>query len=103
MTYIFKRLDTVREGTVIHFEKPADWKDKVFAYVYDETSSSTVIKNAAWPGVEMQLNDDGTYSYTFEAEWTAPLVIFTDGEKQSNGQMEPGAAVEPDKLYTVGE
>ena len=103
MTYIFKRLDTVHPGTVIHFEKPADWKDMVFAYVYDETSSSTVIKNAAWPGVEMQLNDDGTYTYTFEAEWTAPLVIFTDGEKQSNGQMEPGAAVVPDKLYTVGE
>lgn len=103
MTYIFKRLDTVRKGTVIHFEKPADWKDKVFAYVYDETSSSAVITNAAWPGVEMQLNDDGTYTYTFEAEWTAPLVIFTDGKKQSNGQMEPGAAVVPDKLYTVGE
>lgn len=103
MTYIFKRLDTVHPGTVIHFEKPADWKDMVFAYVYDETSSSTVIKNAAWPGVKMQLNDDGTYTYTFEAEWTAPLVIFTDGEKQSNGQMEPGAAVVPDKLYTVGE
>lgn len=103
MTYIFKRLETVHPGTVIHFEKPDDWKDMVFAYVYDETSSSTVIKNAAWPGVEMQLNDDGTYTYTFEAEWTAPLVIFTDGEKQSNGQMEPGAAVVPDKLYTVGE
>ena len=102
ITYIFKRLDTIHEGTVIHFEKPDDWNDMVFAYVYDETSSSTVIKNAAWPGVEMQLNDDGTYTYTFEAEWTAPLVIFTDGDKQSNGQMEPGAAVEPNKLYTVG-
>lgn len=101
VSYIFKRLDTVHAGTKIYFEKPDGWKDKIFAYVYDETSSSTVRKNAAWPGVEMELNDDGTYTYTFEDEWTDALVIFTDGEKQSNGQMEPGAAVEADKLYSA--
>jgi hypothetical protein len=46
-------------------------------------------------------NGDGTYSYTFTADWVAPLVIFNDGKNQSNGAMEPGAAVVPGKLYTV--
>ena len=49
----------------------------------------------------MTLEEDGAYSYTFEEEWIAPLVIFTDGTNQSNGKLEPGAEVLADKLYTV--
>ena len=49
----------------------------------------------------MTLEADGTYCYTFTEDWTNPLVIFTDGSNQSNGAMEPGAAVIADKLYTV--
>ena len=44
---------------------------------------------------------DGTYSYTFTEEWIAPLIIFTDGSKQSNGALEPGAEVVADKMYSV--
>ena len=49
----------------------------------------------------MQLEADGTYSYTFDKEWVNPLIIFTDGKNQSNGALEPGDAVEADKLYSV--
>lgn len=101
MTYVFSKKDGVAKGTKIYFEKPSGWKDEVYAYVYDETSSSVVKYNAEWPGAEMKDEGNGKYSYTFTEEWTAPLVIFTDGDNQSNGAMEPGANVEADKVYTV--
>ena len=101
ISYIFKKQDPIKEGTKIYFVKPANWADRVCAYVYDESSSSEVKYNASWPGVEMTLEADGTYCYTFTEEWVNPLVIFTDGSNQSNGAMEPGAAVIADKVYEV--
>lgn len=101
ISYIFKKQDSITNGTKIYFEKPADWNDKIYAYVYDETSSNDVKENAAWPGVEMTKEADGKYCYTFTEEWKAPLVIFTDGSKQSNGALEPGAAVIADKVYSL--
>ena len=101
ISYIFKKQDPIKEGTKIYFEKPDNWADRVCAYVYDESSSSEVKYSNAWPGVEMTLEEDGTYCYTFTEEWVNPLVIFTDGSNQSNGATEPGAAVIADKLYTI--
>ena len=54
-------------------------------------------------GVEMVKETDGLYSYTFEEEWIAPLVIFNDKTRQSNGTLEPGAMVVPDKAYTLDD
>lgn len=101
ISYIFKKQDPITSGTKIYFEKPDNWDDRVCAYVYDESSSSDVQMNASWPGVEMTVEADGTYCYTFTETWTNPLVIFTDGSNQSNGAMEPGAAVIANKVYTV--
>lgn len=101
ISYIFKKQDPIKEGTKIYFVKPDGWADRVCAYVYDESSSSEVKMNGSWPGVEMTVEADGTYCYTFTEEWINPLVIFTDGTNQSNGAMEPGAAVIADKVYTI--
>lgn len=101
MSYIFKKIECIAEGTTISFQKPDGWADTVYAYVYDESTSSKVIENSAWPGVAMTDNGDGTYSYTFTDDWIAPLVIFNDEKNQSNGAMEPGADVVPGKLYTI--
>ena len=101
ITYIFKKQDPIKEGTKIYFVKPDSWADRVCAYVYDESSSSEVKKNASWPGVAMTVEADGTYCYTFTEEWINPLVIFTDGSNQSNGAMEPGAAVIANKVYEI--
>ena len=101
ITYIFKKMDSIGEGTTISFVKPDSWGDKISAYVYDETTYSKVKENAGWPGVTMTDNGDGTYTYTFTEEWVAPLVIFTDGKNQSGGQLEPGAEVVPGKVYTA--
>lgn len=101
ISYIFKKQDTIMSGTKIYFEKPANWADTIYCYVYDETTYSYVKESAAWPGTEMTVESDGTYSYTFNQDWVAPLVIFTDKTNQSNGTLEPGAAVIADKVYSL--
>lgn len=103
MTYYFtvqgKR--SVEAGTKIYFKKPDDWKDTVYAYIYDE-STGAVKEAAKWPGVKCELGDDGLYSYTFEEDWENVLLIFTDGSKQIPAAMEPGMVVEADKVYSAG-
>ncbi|MGN0374797.1 MAG: alpha-amylase family glycosyl hydrolase, partial [Butyrivibrio sp.] len=56
ITYIFKKLDAIPAGTRISFVKPDSWKSKISAYVYDETTYSTVKENSGWPGEEMTDN-----------------------------------------------
>ena len=101
ITYIFKKLEAIKEGTKIYFEKPEEWAENVYAYVYDETSYSSVKNNKAWPGVEMTLEADGRYSYTFTEEWLAPLVIFNDRNNQTGSALAPGFEVVADKVYTA--
>lgn len=101
MSYIFKKQGKVEAGTKVYFEKPDNWGDTINAYVYDETTNKTIEMNASWPGKKMTLEADGTYSYTFEKEFAAPLIIFNDGKNQSNGALEPGDQVIANKVYTV--
>ena len=101
MSYIFKKQGKIAAGTKVYFEKPENWGDNINAYVYDETTNKTIEMNASWPGKKMTLEADGTYSYTFEKEFVAPLIIFNDGKNQSNGALEPGDQVIENKIYTV--
>lgn len=101
MTYLFKKQGKIEAGTKVYFEKPEHWADSVNAYVYDETSKQSLQENRKWPGIPMEKEADGTYSYTFDKEWTAPLIIFNDGKNQSNGALEPGDQVIADKVYAV--
>ena len=89
--------------TKIYFVKPDGWADRVCAYVYDESSYDYTKQNRIWPGIEMTLEDNGLYSYTFTDEFAAPLVIFNDKKNQSNGTLEPGDVVEADKVYVVDQ
>lgn len=103
MTYVFTKKSGTAKGTTVYFKKPDSWKNTVYAYVYDETSASEVSYNAAWPGEQMKDEGGGKYSYTFTEDWAAPLIIFTDGDNQSNGEMEPGAEIIPDNVYEVNK
>ena len=91
----------VDAGTVIRFQRPEDWGETIYAYVYDE-STGAVKEAAPWPGAACTPEADGTWSYTFPESWENVLVIFTDGKNQVPGAMEPGMVVEPDKVYTAG-
>ena len=103
MTYIFRKQATLTGSIEVTFVKPDSWGDKVYAYVYDETTEApTVIENAAWPGVEMEHVEGNKYKYTFEKNWEGyePLIIFNDSNNQSNAAMEPGENVINGKEYT---
>jgi len=103
MTYIFRKQATLTGSIEVTFVKPDSWGDKVYAYVYDETTEApTVIENAAWPGVEMEHVEGNKYRYTFEKNWEGyePLIIFNDSNNQSNEAMEPGENVINGKEYT---
>lgn len=91
----------VDAGTAIHFQRPEDWGETIYAYVYDE-STGAVKEAAPWPGVACEADGEGRYTYTFPESWENVLVIFTDGKNQVPGAMEPGMVVEPDKVYTAG-
>lgn len=95
----FRESYKVAKGTKVYFEKPAEWKDALYAYVYDVDAN----ENGGWPGMEMTKESDGKYSYTFDKDWNSPLIIFNDGAMDDSVQFpaDKGLKVEPDKTYTV--
>lgn len=102
MTYYFTVQEdrSVKNGTKVYFEKPSNWKNKIYAYIYDENNGS-VKEAAAWPGVECKDEGNSKYSYTFSGAWDNALIIFSDGTNQVPAANEPGMVVEPDKTYTA--
>ncbi len=93
--FTFRESYKAASGAKVYFEKPADWADKLYAYVYDPDAN----ENDSWPGVEMKKESDGKYSYTLDKEWNSPLIIFNDDNSQY--PQGNGLKLEPDKVYTV--
>ncbi len=93
----FREKYEIKKGTKVYFEKPADWADELYAYVYDVNER----ENRIWPGVKMTKESDGKYSYTFDKDWDSPLIIFDDGDLSDSVQYPEGKGlkVEPDKTY----
>ncbi|MEE0856834.1 MAG: alpha-amylase family glycosyl hydrolase [Ruminococcus sp.] len=89
----------VKKGEKIYFEKPSDWDDEINVYIYNESGEEI----GDWPGTAMTKEADGKYSYTFEKDWSSPLVIFNDGDKIDSVQYpaERGLKAEKDKIYNV--
>ncbi|MBQ1507476.1 MAG: starch-binding protein [Ruminococcus sp.] len=89
----------VKKGTKVFFEKPDDWADKLYLYIYNESGD----ENADWPGKAMTKEADGKYSFTFDKDWDSPLIIFNDGDMLDSVQYpnDRGLKVESDKTYTV--
>lgn len=90
--------------TTIYFQKPTNWSNNMYAYVYDE-SGAAVVNNAAWPGVSMSYDSaTGYYKYSCPNDFTQAKVIFTDGTNQAPGANLPGYDVKDNMLYnTNGE
>lgn len=95
----FRENYEVKEGTKVYFEKPDDWNDEVYAYVYNYDE----FENRWWPGIEMEKESDGRYSYTLEEDWQSPLIIFNDGDDEGCSQYPSGKGLklEADKIYKV--
>lgn len=87
----------VKEGDTIAFEKPAEWGETIYAYIYNENGG----ENAPWPGEQMEFIVDTTYGYTMTQDWMSSYVIFNDGTNQYPGQNEKGFDLEANLTYKV--
>ncbi|HCA05272.1 MAG TPA: hypothetical protein DEO32_05180 [Ruminococcaceae bacterium] len=99
--FTFRKNYTVGKGAKVYFEKPSNWGDKIYAYVYNVDED----ENDSWPGEEMKKESGGKYSYTLTDEWKSPMIIFNDGDAENSVQYpEAGAKgfeVEDGKTYKV--
>ena len=85
----------------IYFTKPSNWNNTIYAYIYTENGSS-VVKNAAWPGVAMTKESNGEYSCNIGIDVTSNTrVIFSDGNQQSPGASQPGFILTKGGHYNV--
>ena len=87
-----------KDEVVVTFQKPEKWGDKINAYIYEPATGKN---NAAWPGIAMTDNGDGTYSYTSPDDLNNPVIMVNDGSNQYPAQGADGLAIEPGKTYTV--
>ena len=77
----------------VYFKKPAGWGIPT-CYVYDD-STSTVKKNASWPGVQMIYDGENGYYYKIPEGFTNPKVMFASGNKQFPGSNQAGHVYTP--------
>lgn len=99
LVFTYKMSYNISKGDKVYFEKPDEWDDQVFAYVYNDD----LYENDIWPGVEMEKTSDGKYCYTFTKSFETPYIIFNDGDAADSVQYPEGQGlvVEPGKTYTV--
>jgi len=74
---------TVNPGTnfTVYFYKPSTWGTGIKIYYWSALPAG-VLADASWPGVNMNNNGNGWYSYTF-TNITSTNLIFNDGTTQS--------------------
>lgn len=99
LVFTYKQTYEITKGVKVYFEKPDDWDDEIYAYVYNDDLD----ENDIWPGIEMEKTSDGKYCYTFTKHFETPYIIFNDGDAADSFQYPEGQGlnVEPDKTYTV--
>ena len=105
-SFAFKKKDPDAVVRLYFDNTSYNWSN-IHAYVYDESVSTNVVKNADWPGEAMEYDDDtGLYVYEVPDELTENgLVIFNTGSGgvQYPGVQEKGLAInETDKLFAAG-
>lgn len=86
---------------IAYFKKPSNWGSSVNVYVYDE-SGSNVKEVQKWPGVAMNHEGDGLYSYTLPEGWETANVIFNEGSNQIPSANQPGFVLQGKMIYQDG-
>ena len=104
VTYTYTKVDPSLTQKVYFDNSSYNWSS-VYAYIYDETSSTEV---SAWPGVKMTLDSStGYYVTEVPAGFENGLVIFTESSTATTNRypadMEPGLELNGDtKLFKSG-
>ncbi|GEM_PF-1697174 len=76
---------------LVEFKKPESWGEKIRIYYYSNDSQET--EHAPWPGDVMNARADGWYTYEIK-DMNNVRIIFTDGQKQFPGLLQPGIPLE---------
>lgn len=105
MSYMFTKAPKeevveIVDGMTVYFEKPSNWNDTIYAYIYDDSIRELKILKD-WPGNKMENLGDGKYSYTFESEWSTGRIMFSDGANQWPDSNSAGTRIEADKVYSA--
>lgn len=85
----------------VYLQKNNNW-DRVYCFIYSGTNES--VKNADWPGVEMEkVNDTGLYRCKVPSYIVSPKVMFTNNSgSQYPGTNQPGVSFQGDIMtFTV--
>lgn len=102
-SFTFKKKDP-NAVTRIYLDNTAlKWGSSIYAYIYDE-SGSTTVENAKWPGQTMAY-DSSTGLYVMEVpdNLTDGQVIFTDGSNRYPADMQPGLQINStDMIFSSG-
>lgn len=72
-------------GLTVHFKKPASWNSAIRIH-YWNLSPSSVPTSGAWPGILMNSDGNGWYSYTIPKATSASL-IFNDGNGKQTADL----------------
>ena len=89
--------DSKPSSTIVHYFNDQNWNN-VNLYYYQNGLNSP-----SWPGVSMQNEDYGWYTYEITG-FTSPKVIFsTNGNSQIPGQGQEGFEVSGEKWYKNGQ
>ena len=98
-TYVYTKVDPTLAQKVYFDNSSYSWS-KVYCYVYDDTASSTTpVRNAAWPGVAMTLDDaTGYYVYEVPDNLENAKIIFTESSSATKNRypadQKPGLDLE---------
>lgn len=85
----------------VYLQKNNNW-NKAYCFIYSGTNAS--VKNAEWPGVEMEeVNDTGLYRCKVPSYIVSPKVMFTNNSgSQYPGTNQPGVSFQGDIMtFTV--
>ena len=100
VTYTYIKVKETDIKVKINYDNPNNWANP-YAYIYREVDGVTE-EVAPWPGVKLEKDSDGWYSYT-QLLWENAKVIFSNaGASQNPGQNQPGYDVSDEMWYYKG-
>lgn len=99
-TYTYTKVDPDKIKVKVNYDNPNNWANP-YMYIYRDFDGETE-EVAPWPGVKLEKDSDGWYSYS-QPLWEDAKVIFSNaGGSQNPGQGQAGYSVTDEMWYYKG-
>ena len=96
-SYTFTKKET--SSYKAYLSLPSGWSTPVYCYAYDDSDEDNVIKNGAWPGIQMSYDSSTSlYYYEIPEEMGSPKVIFYSTTGKYPADSEPGLTFSADEM-----